>query len=87
MTTPISQRTVRLNPGEYRASLSELSAKTAADIAVAHRGMASWNHRYAENIAMAAWRQSLADAPQSQTQTDEPSATRMEQQEDVDVDQ
>ena len=61
MTASISQRSVRLDPGEYRACLDQLSARTASNIAVAHRGMASWGHRYAENIAMAAWWQSLAD--------------------------
>jgi hypothetical protein len=55
-------RSVRFDPGEYRACLETLTAKTASDIATAHKGMYSWGHRYGENVAMAAWWQSLSEA-------------------------
>jgi hypothetical protein len=59
---PISQRSIKLDTGEYTACARELTAKQAADIAEAHRGMYSWGHRRSQNVAMAAWWQSVSDS-------------------------
>ena len=53
---------IRLDPGEYQACLSDsqLTTSDASDIATAHRNLATWHQRN-DNLAMAAWWQSIAD--------------------------